>query len=170
MKVAARGGTCSSPSALYTSPSRFSCKCLSCLLSLDLTIVTHCTVVVYSLRPLVVSPTIRARQQMIGTRNGASITLECQVEAFPPPLVFWIHGENRMIETTSQTSKYRVFQQDSAPYTNVITLNISNIEETDYGLYKCVAKNERGTTSGLLTLYGELTLPLPSSLSLFFTL
>ena len=91
---------------------------------------------------------------MIGTSNGSSVLLECQVEAFPPPLIYWIQGENRRISTNT---KYKVFERDLAPFTNFITLNITYVDPTDYGLYKCVAKNERGTTSGLLTLYGEFT-------------
>ena len=90
---------------------------------------------------------------MIGTNNGSSVVLECQVEAYPPALIYWIQGESRMIESNW---KYKVLQQDSEPYTNYITLNITYVEPSDYGLFKCVAKNERGKTFGLLTLYGQL--------------
>ena len=100
-----------------------------------------------------VSPTIKTRQQMVGTNNGSSVVLECQVEAYPPALIYWVQGESRMIESNW---KYKVMQQDSEPYTNYITLNITYVEPSDYGLFKCVAKNERGKTFGLLTLYGQL--------------
>lgn len=34
-------------------------------------------------------------------------------------------------------------------------LTINNIQNTDYGTYKCVAKNPRGETDGTIRLYSE---------------
>lgn len=89
---------------------------------------------------------------MVGTNNGSSVSLECHFEAFPPALTYWVQGDSKMIENNW---KYKMTQEDIGPFSGVATLNISYIEPTDYSLYKCVAKNERGRTFGLLTVYGE---------------
>lgn len=87
-----------------------------------------------------------------GTNNGSYAMLECIVEAFPLALTYWIHGETKMIENNW---KYKMHQEDIGPYTTHLKLNITYVEPSDYGLFKCVAKNERGKTYGLFTVYGE---------------
>ncbi|RZC42303.1 I-set and/or V-set domain containing protein [Asbolus verrucosus] len=37
-------------------------------------------------------------------------------------------------------------------------LTINNIQQNDYGTYKCVAKNPRGETDGTIRLYSEYLL------------
>lgn len=89
---------------------------------------------------------------MVGTNNGSSALLECFVESFPPALTYWIFGEHKMIENNW---KYKMHQDELGPYTTRLVLNVTYIEPTDYAMYKCVAKNERGKTFGLFTVYGE---------------
>lgn len=88
---------------------------------------------------------------MIGSNNGSSVTLECYIEAFPPALTYWIFGDSKLIENNW---KYEMQSTDSGPYTTHLMLNISYVEPSDYGMYKCAAKNEKGRTYGLMTLYG----------------
>jgi len=92
---------------------------------------------------------------MVGSNNGSFALLECFVEAFPPALTYWVFGESKMIENNW---KYKMQQEDVGPYTTHLKLNITYVEPADYALYKCVAKNERGKTFGLFTLYGKLVL------------
>lgn len=40
-------------------------------------------------------------------------------------------------------------------YKSVMRLTITEIQEQDYGEYKCVAKNPRGETDGNIKIYGE---------------
>lgn len=40
-------------------------------------------------------------------------------------------------------------------YRHHLRLIITNIQPLDYGVYKCMAKNEYGTQEGLITLFGE---------------
>ena len=91
---------------------------------------------------------------MIGSNNGSSALLECIIESFPPALTYWIKGDNKLIENNNEW-KYQMSAVDSGFYTTHSRLNITLIEPSDYGMYKCAAKNERGKTYGLLTVYGQ---------------
>ena len=42
-------------------------------------------------------------------------------------------------------------------YKTHMRLHIYNIQHSDYGTYKCVAKNPRGDTDGTIRLYSEYT-------------
>ncbi|KAI1301448.1 Olfactomedin-like protein 2B [Halotydeus destructor] len=100
---------------------------------------------------VIFAPTIKLPKRMMGTKNGSSALLECFVEAFPPALTYWVYGDGKMIENNW---KYKMSHDDaSSLYTTHMRLNITYVEPVDYGLYKCVAKNERGKTYGLSTLY-----------------
>jgi hypothetical protein len=51
---------------------------------------------------------------------------------------------------------YRAESITSTPsYKTHMRLFISNIQPSDFGTYKCVAKNPRGETDGTIRLYGK---------------
>ena len=77
--------------------------------------------------------------------------LECFVEAFPPPLSYWQFGD-KIIE---DNWKYKIFSEESGSFGVRFVLNITYVEPMDYGMYKCIAKNERGKTQGVFTVFGE---------------
>lgn len=99
-----------------------------------------------------VPPLIKIRNQMVGTVNGSFALLECFVEAHPPAVNFWMHGDNRILEPSW---KYKIDQKDDHYRTHMV-LNITYIEPLDYGLYKCISKNEKGKTLGVFTVFGNL--------------
>ena len=99
-----------------------------------------------------VPPLIKIRNQMVGTVNGSFALLECFVEAHPPAVNFWMHGDNRILEPSW---KYKIEQKDDHYRTHMV-LNITYIEPLDYGLYKCISKNEKGKTLGVFTVFGML--------------
>ncbi|GFQ66636.1 noelin-2 [Trichonephila clavata] len=94
-------------------------------------------------------PLIKIRNQMVGTVNGSYAVLECFVEAHPPAVNFWLHGESRHLENNW---KYKIEQIDEGYRTHMI-LNITRVEPLDYGLYRCVSKNEKGKTLGIFTVF-----------------
>ncbi|GFV61358.1 lachesin [Trichonephila clavipes] len=96
-------------------------------------------------------PLIKIRNQMVGTVNGSYAVLECFVEAHPPAVNFWLHGESRHLENNW---KYKIEQIDDGYRTHMI-LNITRVEPLDYGLYRCVSKNEKGKTLGIFTVFGK---------------
>lgn len=104
---------------------------------------------------------------MIGAMKGGSVLLECYIEAYPSPFIDWIFNENKiLVESDQQSSddggvqKYYKSEEilDSRlthPISRRIMLNITNLQPNDFGLYKCMARNQLGRTYGIITLYGR---------------
>jgi len=93
--------------------------------------------------------------QLVGAPLAYSVTLECFTEAHPTSLNYWTREDGHMIH---ESRKYRAENTvDFPPYKTHMKLTINNIQERDYGTYKCVAKNPRGETDGTIRLYSEYT-------------
>jgi hypothetical protein len=91
--------------------------------------------------------------QLVGAPPGYSVTLECFTEAHPTSLNYWTREDGHMIH---DSRKYRSENTVGSPsYKMHMKLTISNVQDRDYGSYKCVAKNPRGETDGSIRLYSE---------------
>ncbi|GIY80719.1 hemicentin-1 [Caerostris darwini] len=96
-------------------------------------------------------PKIRVNNQMVGAALGSDVVLGCRVEASPRPLTSWIRNDgvillnNKKYELTEESESYRINMQ----------LKIKNLEEKDFGHYKCVAKNTLGDKEGFVRLIGS---------------
>lgn len=102
--------------------------------------------------------------------------LDCHFEAYPLPLTFWMKetlsdgfpsssivgddgawkggrfpSKEGPVEPNERISS--VIREKS--YRHHLRLIITSIQSSDYGVYKCMAKNEYGTQEGLITLFGE---------------
>lgn len=100
-----------------------------------------------------VAPLIRVRYQHVYSAEGNSVTLECEMEAFPEPVKFWKRRlDNRILEPSD---KFRM-ETTLDGYKSKMQLNITRIRAEDYGEYHCVAKNEVNTTTGILYVNGWL--------------
>ncbi|XP_069683149.1 neurotrimin-like [Periplaneta americana] len=96
-------------------------------------------------------PMLWIPHQLVGAPLAYSVTLECFTEAHPTSLNYWTREDGHMIH---ESRKYRAENTvGSPPYKTHMKLTISNIQERDYGTYKCVAKNPRGETDGTIRLY-----------------
>ncbi|XP_058796821.1 lachesin-like [Phymastichus coffea] len=96
-------------------------------------------------------PMLMIPHQLVGVPLGYSVTLECHTEAHPTSLNYWTRDDGVMIH---ESKKYKVLSTPDKPsYKTNMTLTIFNIEKSDYGSYKCVAKNPRGETEGTIRLY-----------------
>ncbi|KAF8764722.1 Lachesin like protein [Argiope bruennichi] len=95
-----------------------------------------------------VQPKIRVLNQMVGAALGSDVVLGCRLEASPRPLTSWIRNDgvillnNQKYELTEEADSYRINMQ----------LKIKNLEEKDFGHYKCVAKNTLGDKEGFVRL------------------
>ncbi|XP_066591232.1 uncharacterized protein [Prorops nasuta] len=90
-------------------------------------------------------PYIRIRNQLILVRNQGSANLECEVEAYPDPTVYWEKDGRRV----KMTDKHLMQVYDKKEqYKLKMRLKISKINTTDHGIYYCIAKNDLGTTKG----------------------
>ncbi|XP_076175562.1 uncharacterized protein LOC143150891 isoform X2 [Ptiloglossa arizonensis] len=91
-------------------------------------------------------PFIRIRNQMILVRSQNTATLECEVEAFPEPILYWERGDGRRLKASD---KYRLEVYDRRDmYKLKMRLKITRITLVDHGTYHCVVKNDIDTTKG----------------------
>ncbi|KAJ8984271.1 hypothetical protein NQ317_009755 [Molorchus minor] len=96
-------------------------------------------------------PMLWIPHQLVGAPLAYSVTLECFTEAHPSSLNYWTREDGQMIH---DSSKYRAENIPGNPsYKTHMTLTINNIQQSDYGTYKCMAKNPRGETDGIIRLY-----------------
>lgn len=94
--------------------------------------------------------------QLVGAPLAYNVTLECSTEAYPISLNYWTKEDGLMIH---ESRKYHTENSISdQPYKTQMRLTIYNIQATDYGIYKCVAKNPRGETDGTIRLYSKYTI------------
>lgn len=79
-------------------------------------------------------------------REGKSVTLRCQISAFPQAEVAWFRGcghddDDDDGDKPIKPSKYfRIFKDNDETY----CLKILETFPEDQGLYKCVARNQNG--------------------------
>lgn len=91
--------------------------------------------------------------QLVGAPLAYSVTLECFTEAHPSSLNYWTREDGQMIH---ESKKYHAENIIGNPnYKTHMRLTINNIQQSDYGTYKCVAKNPRGETDGTIRLYSK---------------
>lgn len=92
------------------------------------------------------SPFIRIRNKVVIVRNQNPAMLECEVEAFPEPVVHWERGDGRRLK---MSDKYRTEVYDRRDnYKLKMKLRITRVTSSDHGIYYCVAKNELNITKG----------------------
>ncbi|UYV78477.1 hypothetical protein LAZ67_16001646 [Cordylochernes scorpioides] len=99
-------------------------------------------------------PKIRVPNQLVGIALGRP---RCTWSAGwrPPrgPLTSWVRGADGLI-LLRNTSKFSVTEHLHSSYRTNMTLRIAHVDESDFGPYKCVAKNTLGEKEGYVRLYG----------------
>ncbi|CAH1993067.1 unnamed protein product [Acanthoscelides obtectus] len=83
---------------------------------------------------------------------GQDVTLECKTEAFPSSINYWTTERGDMIISGD---KYEAVAMDNG-YKKFMMLKIRKVDKSDFGFYKCVAKNSLGETDGVIKLEGKL--------------
>ncbi|KAH9521236.1 hypothetical protein DERF_004910 [Dermatophagoides farinae] len=96
-------------------------------------------------------PKIKVSNQLVGSTIGSDVQLECRCEASPRPITSWIRYDGQTIPK-SLTTKYKMNEEHES-YRTKMKLRIFNLDEKDFGSYKCVAKNVLGEKEGLVRLY-----------------
>nr|XP_031847183.1 lachesin-like [Nomia melanderi] len=95
------------------------------------------------------SPLIFVPNQLVGAPAGTNATIDCHTEAFPRAMNYWYFGEEMVLSNDKYTTNimensYRVHMK----------LTITNVQDSDFGLYSCISKNSLGETEGSIRLYG----------------
>ncbi|XP_065084282.1 lachesin-like [Ochlerotatus camptorhynchus] len=98
-------------------------------------------------------PILWTSHQLVGIPLGYNVTLECSTEAHPTSLNYWTLEKDQMIH---DSTKYKTESIPGTPsYKAVMRLHISDVQQADYGIYKCIAKNPRGEADGTIRLYSS---------------
>lgn len=99
-----------------------------------------------------VPPAISVRHQSYSIGLGQKVTLECITESHPHSVNYWVRGEDPLevvqggtVEETLIDSVYKV----------VMRLPLRPTKQSDFGSYKCVAKNSMGEAEELVTVERE---------------
>ncbi|XP_077512341.1 neurotrimin-like [Amblyomma americanum] len=103
-------------------------------------------------------PKIRVSEQLVGAAVGTSVFLECVVEASPRPLTAWIRGDDQIL---LRSKKYTTSEEVDS-YRIRMRLQIHDLRQSDYGRYKCHAKNTFGEKEGFIRLHD---IPHPTTLA-----
>ncbi|XP_069956319.1 lachesin-like isoform X2 [Cherax quadricarinatus] len=94
-------------------------------------------------------PLITVPNQLVGAPVGTSVTLECQVAAFPNAVHFWRFNNQLLINSSRQET-----QELRTGYTTTMKLLLRNLRhKEDFGTYVCGAKNSLGETESNVRLY-----------------
>ncbi|XP_066154001.1 lachesin-like isoform X2 [Euwallacea fornicatus] len=95
------------------------------------------------------APMIKVPSQLLGAPLNTDVQLECQVEAFPNTINYWVKNRGEML---LNGSKYQI-QESRSGYKVVMWLVIRSFAEADVGTYNCVSTNSLGKAEGTLRLY-----------------
>ncbi|CAD7092680.1 unnamed protein product [Hermetia illucens] len=116
------------------------------------------------------APMVRAPSQLLGAPLGSDVQLECQVEASPAPVSYWLKGgripPNGFASVSSGSSesgqprpemlldgpKYGIIEERNG-YRGVMRLVVRSFSSSDVGTYHCVSTNSLGRAEGTLRLY-----------------
>ena len=89
--------------------------------------------------------------QLVGAPIGSNVTLECHTDSSPKAIAYWIFNNNMVLNSIT----HRADDQFHSMYKLDSRLHIKNLQQKDFGSYKCVSKNSLGETEGSIMLYGE---------------
>ncbi|XP_063218510.1 lachesin-like [Bacillus rossius redtenbacheri] len=95
------------------------------------------------------APVVKVPNQLLGAPLGTDVPLECQVEAFPNTINYWVKNRGEML---LDGPKYSI-QENRSVYKMFMWLVIKAFNKSDIGTYNCVSTNSLGRAEGTLRLY-----------------
>ncbi|XP_073819716.1 dpr-interacting protein gamma isoform X2 [Musca autumnalis] len=109
------------------------------------------------------APMVRAPSQLLGTPLGSDVQLECQVEASPSPVSYWLKGARTSSNSAFEIGqpgpemlldgpKYSITEKRDG-YRGIMLLTVRSFSPSDVGTYHCVSTNSLGRAEGTLRLY-----------------
>ncbi|XP_017099278.2 protein turtle homolog B isoform X2 [Drosophila bipectinata] len=93
-------------------------------------------------------PMIWIQNQLVGAALNQNITLECQSEAYPKSINYWMKNDTIIVP-----GERFVPETFDSGYKITMRLTIYDVDIQDFGAYRCVAKNSLGDTDGGIKLY-----------------
>ncbi|KAI4487737.1 hypothetical protein M0802_011883, partial [Mischocyttarus mexicanus] len=104
-------------------------------------------------------PAIHVPNQLVGAPLGTDVVLECNVEASPMSINYWIKDGTMLI--TSMQHIVEIFEKSS--FQVRMTLLIKNLQKDNVGTYHCAAKNSLGEVDSTIRLYEQMCSDLAST-------
>ncbi|KAJ1522305.1 hypothetical protein ONE63_002602 [Megalurothrips usitatus] len=95
------------------------------------------------------APHIEAPNQLLGAPIGTDVKLECNVEAFPNTINFWLKNGQEML---LDGAKHAIVEHRKN-YKVYMSLLIRSFQEDDIGVYNCVSTNSLGRAESTIRLY-----------------
>uniref|UniRef100_A0A182M2B5 Ig-like domain-containing protein n=1 Tax=Anopheles culicifacies TaxID=139723 RepID=A0A182M2B5_9DIPT len=100
--------------------------------------------------PMYFHPVIQVPNQLVGAPLGTDVTIECQIEASPKSINYWIKDTGEMIVSSP---KYHVQDATKSLYEAKMSLTVRSFQKEDVGSYRCIAKNSLGEVDSSIRLY-----------------
>ncbi|KAL7740692.1 hypothetical protein ACLKA6_000058 [Drosophila palustris] len=88
------------------------------------------------------------QNQLVGAALAQNISLECQSEAYPKSINYWMKNDTIIVP-----GERFVPETFESGYKITMRLTIYDVDISDFGAYRCVAKNSLGDTDGAIKLY-----------------
>uniref|UniRef100_A0A1Y1KVW7 Ig-like domain-containing protein n=1 Tax=Photinus pyralis TaxID=7054 RepID=A0A1Y1KVW7_PHOPY len=104
-------------------------------------------------------PVIQVPNQLLAAPERTAVTLECNVQAYPRPINYWLGTAGEMLLSND---KRRIYETMAMPYEVQMRLIINSFNEEDKGTYQCVAKNSLGAVHSNIRLYDSPTTTPPN--------
>ncbi|XP_065225680.1 lachesin-like isoform X2 [Planococcus citri] len=98
-------------------------------------------------------PMILVSNQLVGAPVGTDVTIDCQTEAHPRAISYWMFGDGMLLSANKHGTE---ISENS--YRTHMKLTVKKLTPSDFGTYKCISKNSLGETEGTIRLY-EITMP-----------
>lgn len=102
------------------------------------------------------NPVINVPNQLIWSTQGNNFTMECNVEAFPRSVNYWIRGDGELIISGN---KFGVSEVRDSIFASRMALTVHSFEKSDIGKYRCIAKNSLGEVEGRIHVYESNSWP-----------
>ncbi|XP_065200917.1 uncharacterized protein LOC135831949 [Planococcus citri] len=95
-------------------------------------------------------PYIAIHSVILNVTLNQTASLSCKIEAYPRGVYYWETAEGELLEES--IGRFKVDYKHIGLYETELTLNITNIQEEDLGLYYCYAKNIISITRGYINV------------------
>ncbi|VDO57267.1 unnamed protein product [Onchocerca flexuosa] len=96
-------------------------------------------------------PVVVPQAEIVQVALGGQISLVCNAEAWPRPLVKWEKNGKQIFDSPT----FSLSHQASEKYHSVHILTIKNVSKSDFGKYRCIAINDNGEHFADIVLKGE---------------
>lgn len=94
---------------------------------------------------------ILVSNQLVGAPLGTDVTIDCQTEAHPRAISYWMFGDGMLLSANKHSTE---ITENS--YRTLMKLTVKHLQSNDFGTYKCISKNSLGETEGTIRLYGKI--------------